>query len=173
MEKYFYTKSGIDSEVLCEAIRIRTSLRAEFIGGYTTEKLDAYGELIDNNIELHFTRALISSEHDEITALINIIGPAYDLVIRKHIEKNTMPWARKTGQELLDQFGANNLYKGKSDAQIDALSKDYPDIYHTLGMGSLKAAYRIFLVLAPDENISQEEINEFKLRLEIILGIFP
>jgi hypothetical protein len=171
MEKYFYTKEGIDSEVLNEAIRLRTSLRVEFIGGLTSDKRDANGAIKDDNIELHFTRALISSEQDEITSLVNMIGPSYDLMIRKNLEKNTMAWAIKSGQEIIAQLGANNLYRGKDASQIKALAIDYPDLVHSLITGSLQTTYGIFSVMAPSANISQEEIDEFKLRLEIILGL--
>ena len=171
MEKYFYTKEGIDLEVLNEAIRLRTSLRQVFIGGYTSDKRDEYDRIFDDNIELQFTRALVSTEIDEITNLINIIGPSYDLVIRKGIEKNTMAWAIKTGAEILAQFGANNLYRQKTQDQVEALVTGYPELIHSLVTGSLTITYKVFTSMVPTANISQEEIDEFKLRLEIILGL--
>lgn len=171
MEKYFYTKTMIDSEVLSEAIRLRTTLRGEFKGCHISDKRDSSGVILDDNIEISFSRALTSPEQDQITNLINIIGPAYDLMIRKNIEKNTMQWALKTGQEILAQFGANNLYGQKTEEQTDALVEGYPDLIHSLVTGSLRKAYREFLAMQPDENISQSEIDEFRLRLEIVLGI--
>jgi len=171
MEKYFYTKDGIDSEVLGEAIRLRTTLKDVFIGGFTSDKKDMQGNVLDNNIELQFTRALVSSEQDEIPAIINMIGPSYDLMIRKNIELNTMSWAIKKGQEVLAQFGANNLYRGKTQSQISALVTQYPDLIHSLVTGSLTTTYCIFLSMVPDANIGQEEIDEFRIRLQIILGI--
>lgn len=171
MERYFYTKDHIDSEVLNEAIRLRTTLRNIFIGSLTSEKLDLNGAVFDDNIELQFTRALTSSEHDEVTNLINIIGPSYDLMIRKNIENATMSWAIKTGQEILAQFGANNLYRGKTAEQIEALVTGYPDLIHSLITGSLQTTYTVFTQMTPDANISQEEIDEFKARLEVILEL--
>lgn len=171
MEKYFYTKSSVDSEILTEAIQLRTSVRKEFTGCLISQKKDEQGAILDNNIELHFSRALSSAEHDEITLIINNYGPGYDLVIRKSIEKNVASWARKQGTELVDKLGANNMYRGKTPTQIEALVTEYPILVTSLLTGSLNTAYAIFLNKLPDANITQEEIDEFKLRLEIILGL--
>jgi len=172
MEKIFYTKSDIDSEVLTEAICLRTTLRKVFIGCLISDKLDPNtGLVFDDNIEIQFTRALISTELDEITNLINMVGPMYDLMIRKNIENNTMAWAIKTGQTIMAQFGANNLYQGKTQDQVTALSTQYPDLIHSLVTGSLTVTYSIFATMVPDANITQPEIDEFKLRLEIVLGL--
>ncbi len=172
MEKIFYTKSGINVEVLTEAIQLRTTIRKELIGVLISEKINPdTGLVCDDNIEIQFTRALVSSELDEITNLINMVGPMYDLMIRKNIELNTMSWAIKTGQTLMAQFGANNLYAQKTTAQVTALATQYPELIHSFITGSLQTAYGIFLAMTPDANITQEEIDEFKLRLEIILGL--
>ena len=171
MEKYFYTKEGVNGEVVSEAIKLRTTIRSEFIGSLVSDKRDDDGIILDDNIELQFTRALTSAEQDEITGIINMVGPSYDLMIRKNIEQNTMQWALKTGQEILAQFGANNLYRGKSAAQIEALVTEHPDLIHSLVTGSLNTAYTVFSAMTPDANISQEEIDEFKLRLAIVLGV--
>lgn len=165
MEVYNYTKAGVDLDVLSEAIRLRTSVRKEFQGG------SMRGDQVADNIELLFNRALLSSEIDEVTAIVNAIGPSYDLVVRKNIEQNTMSWARQTGVRILDQFAANNIYRGKNATQVEALATAYPDIIHSLITGSLQTAYGVFLALQPDENITQEEIDEFALRLKIVLGL--
>ena len=161
----------VDPEVLTEAINLRTTLRAEFLECYISDKRDMAGNILDDNIEMVFSRALTSVEHDEITNIINSIGPSYDLMIRKNIEKNTMSWAIKTGNEILAQFGANNLYRGKTPVQVEALVTSYPDLIHSLITGSLQATYAIFLAMPADANISQEEIDEFTLRLKIALGL--
>lgn len=171
MEKYYYTKDNLNGEVVSEAIRLRTSLRHEFIGCMISNKHDENDVILDDNVELQFSRALVSSEQDEITAIINIVGPSYDLVIRKNIEQNTMQWALKTGQEIMAQFGANNLYRGKSAEQVEALVTQYPDLIHSLVTGSLQTAYGVFLAMQPDANINQEELDEFRLRLAITLGL--
>lgn len=172
MEKYFYTKSGVNSEVLTEAICLRTSLRKVFIGVSISEKISTEtNNIFDDNIEIQFSRALTSIEQDEITNLINMIGPMYDLMIRKNIELNTMNWALKTGQELMAQFGANNLYRQKTPQQIVELITNYSELINSLLTGSLQTAYGVFSTMHPDANISQEEIDEFKLRLEIVLGV--
>ena len=168
MESYFYTKA-LNSEVLSEAINIRTSLRSVYDGcSYTT---NSDGSVDTDNVELKFSRALISSEIDEITNVINAIGPAYDLVIRKHIENHTMNWALNQGQTLLAQFGANNLYAQKTPVQVEALATQYPELIHSLITGSLTVAYGIFITMQPDANFTQNEIDEFIIRMKIILDI--
>lgn len=168
MESYKYTKV-LDNEVLTEAIQLRTTLRNEFIGCHYAVATDGTAPI--DNICLDFSRALTSSEQDEITNIVNAMGPTYDLVIRKSIEQNTMKWATEKGAEVLRQFAANNLYRGKTAEQVEALVTDYPDIIHSLLTGSLQTAYITFSNMVPDVNISQEEIDEFKLRLAVILGI--
>lgn len=172
MQKYYYTKTGINSEVLTEAICLRTSLRKSLTGVFISEKINPdTGLVFDNNVEIQFNKALTSAEQDEITNLINIVGPSYDLMIRKNIELNTMSWAMKEGKSILAQFGANNLYMQKTDAQIDALIANNSVLISSLLTGSLTKAYREFLAMAPDANISQSEIDEFKLRMQIALGL--
>lgn len=161
-EKYFYTKE-LDSNVLEEAVKLRTTLRGIFEGVL-------YSATGDDNIELQFSRALTSSEQDELTLLVNEMSDTYDLVVRKKLELVTMAWAEKNGHDILRQFGANNIYRQKTSEQIYALSTQYPDILHTLLTGSLTTAYAVFDSMEPDDNISQEEIDEFKLRLQIVLG---
>lgn len=173
---YYYTKKLKDS-VLIEAIQLRTSIRKEFLN--CNYFLDSNGEVPQNNIALSFSRALTSLEQDELTVIINAMGNyseqapygTYDLEIRKHIEETTMTWAEMKGKEIMRQFASHNIFRGKTDDQVDALSTQYPDILHTLSTGSLKAAYRVFSSMTPDANISQEEIDEFKLRIMITLGL--
>ena len=167
-EKYYYTKN-LAPEVLVEAIQLRTSVRLEFTSCRVSINHD--GSIIDDNIELQFSRALTSVEQDELVTIVNDIGPEYDLAIRKNIEKNTMAWARQKGTELMDQFAANNIYRQKSPEQVEALAHDYPNIIHDFTTGSLQTAYTTFSTMIPDANISQEEIDEFKLRIAIILGM--
>lgn len=171
MEKYFYTKSGIDNEVLKESILLRTTLRTIFIDLMISEKLDDNGALVDDNIEMQFSRALTSLEQDEITNLVNMVGPTYDLMIRKNIELNTMSWAQKEGMKLMSILGANNLYRQKTFSQVEALTTQYPELIHSMLTGSLTITKSIFDNMTPDANISQEEIDEFKLRVNIILGV--
>ena len=168
IEKYYYTKN-VDAEILEEAINLRTSVRSEFVGCHVTKNGD--GSVPTDNIELEFNRALTSSEQDEITAIINSYGPAYDLVVRKGLEKNTMNWAMEEGHKILRQFAANNIYRGKSAAQVKALITDYPAMINSLVTGSLQTALAEFASTTPDANISQDEIDEFVLRLQITLGL--
>jgi len=167
-EKYYHTKK-VDPEVLDEAMKLRTTFRNVYVGGHV--KVNNDGTIDDDNIELEFSRALNSPEQDQIVDIINAMGPAYDLVIRKGIEKNTMKCAMEQGHAVLRQFAANNIYRGKTSDQISGLVNDYPQIVNSLITGSLQTAYFIFTTMSPDANISEEEIDEFSLRLKIILGI--
>lgn len=168
MQTYTYTKD-IPSDVLTEAISLRTSLRSVFVKCSTSKFAD--GTIPDDNIVLSFSRVLLSEEQDEIANLINIINPSYDLWARKNIENNTMRWAMSIGQSILAQFSSNNLYAQKTEEQIDALVENYPHLIHSLMTGSLKKAYKEFMTMQPDENITEIELNEFRLRMKIILGI--
>lgn len=167
MEKYYYTKP-MDSNTFQEAVNLRTTLRKVIEGIQVSG--DFFSETEDDNIEIVANRALTSAEQDEITNLVNTIDQTYDLYLRAKIEKSTMSWAMTIGKEMLCKFSSNNLYRGKSDAQVDALVENYPHLIHALLTGSLTKAYREFISMVPDENISQEEIDEFALRLLIILG---
>lgn len=164
----FFTKDIWDV-VLDEAIKLRTSLRSVYLSYSVSKNSD--GTVPDDNIKITFSRALISSEQDEITNLINTIDSSYDLWARKVIETQTMSWAESRGREVMRQFSSNNIYRGKTEEQIEQLVTQYPDIIHSLTTGSLKTAYATFLNMSPDANISQEEIDEFVLRLAIILGV--
>lgn len=167
-EKYYYTKN-LDAEVLMEAIQLRTSLRSVFVGCHVLVNGD--GSVSDDNIEIEFSRALISTELDEVTNIVNLIDSSYDLMIRKTIQRDTMTWARRKGVELMDIFSSNNVFANKTPTQVRALVANYPVLLNSLMTGSLQTAYGEFLTMVPDENIAQSEIDEFKLRLEIILGI--
>ena len=167
-EFYYYTKD-VDAEVIQEAIKLRTSVRSEFIGCHVIKNGD--GTIPDDNISLEFSRALLASEIDELSTVVNDYDPSYDLVIRKGLEKDTMKWAMEEGHKILRQFAANNIYRGKTAAQVEALVTQYPTMINSLVTGSLQTALVAFMTTAPDSNITQEEIDEFVLRLQITLGI--
>lgn len=167
MEKYYFTK-WIDGEVLQEAIVLRTSLSELFCG---IRILGTPENIPDDNIEICTTRALYSHEQDEITNIINVIDENYDLWVRKKIEKQTMSWAIKEGQEVIAQIGANNIYRGKDENQTDRLVENYPNLLNALGTGSLKKAYREFLAITPNDDFTQEELDEFVKRMEYLLRI--
>lgn len=169
MEKYYYTKA-MSGDILQEALSLRTTLR-KVITGVNVSGDFSDAEVDDDNIEITTSRVLTSSELDEIANLINTIDVNYDLVVRRGIETGTMTWAMNVGREMLCKFSSNNLYRGKTESQTDALVENYPHLIHALITGSLTKAYREFASMVPDDNISQDEINEFKLRLAIILGL--
>lgn len=168
-EKLVYDKV-VDPEVLAEAIDLRTSLRGTYVG-IKTRYPSASDENQDTFVEIRFNRSLTSAEKDEITNIINALGPTYDLQIRKKIERETATWAMIQGHTVLRQFVANNLFRQKTHEQIRSLLDEKCLLITSLMTGSLTIAYTEVLSLVPDEKFSQNEIDEFKLRLEILLGM--
>lgn len=168
IQKYYHTKV-LDSEVLEEAIRLRTTLHKDFVG--CKVELNHDGTAPQNNVELSFSKVLTSAEWDSVAVILNEIGPSYDLQIRKGIENGTMTWAMAEGMKLMAQLSANNVYRGKTAEQIERILVKTEPIIRSLVTGSLKTTYAQFSAMAPDGDISQEEIDEFKKRLEIILGL--
>ena len=159
--RYEYTKENVDGEVLNEMILFNSNLRAKSIGI----------SIAGTDIECCFNAALEPSEHDELNVIIDQYGPSHELVVRKGIETNTMVKCMKFGESFLAKFTANNIYREKSSAQISSLLSTYPDLIHCCITGSLQSLYYIISNMVASENISQDEIDEFKLRLEIFLGI--
>lgn len=175
MEIYNYTKK-IDPEVLLEAIQLRTSLRPKLLGVNISQNPD--GSVPDDNITIEMTEALLSAEIDELTIVINAIDASYDLMVRKKIERDVIKWATAMGNMVLNQFASNNLYRGKTDEEIDSIIEDNSVLIHSLNTGSLTKAYREFLALETRivggevvVGITLPEVQEFKLRMQIILGL--
>ncbi len=160
----------IDPEVLTEAIALRIPF-SDVCTGIKTRYPKPSDENQDTYTEIHLSRTLTSEEHDQITAIINALGPSYDLQIRKGIEKNVMVWAMEQGHLLLRQFAANNIYRQKTPEQLTRLLDEKCLLITSLMTGSLTIAYSELSATIADEDFSQEEIDEFKLRLEIALGI--
>lgn len=165
---YKYTKEVI-ADVLHEMISFNSTLRPKFEG--LMVKVNGDGTVPDDNVEVVMTEVLLSAEEDELTAIVNSYGPANQFVVRYGIEQNVMTPAVKFGNDFLMKFASNNIYLGKTPVQIGTLLNTYPDLIHASITGSLTALYATISSMVADENISQEEIDEFKLRLEIYLGI--
>jgi len=168
MEKYYYTKSVI-ADVLQDMVNLNNILRPLVKNVSVTTNSD--GSIPDDNIEISTDIVLESTQLDELAALINAYGPANALVVRYGIETNVMTPAMQYGYNFLSKLSANNIYLGKTAEQINALLANYPDLIHAALTGSLISLYSVISTMEADANISQDEIDEFKLRLEIYLGL--
>jgi len=168
MEKYYYTKSVI-ADVLQDMISLDNVLRPLVKNVSVTTNSD--GSIPDDNIEISTDIVLDSAQLDALAVVINAYSPAHALVVRYGIETNVMTPAMQYGYNFLSKLSANNIYLGKTAAQINALLADYPELIHAALTGSLISLYTVISTMTADANISQDEIDEFKLRLEIYLGI--
>lgn len=166
IEKYYFTKN-VNDEVLDEAIKLRSDLGNIYLG--SSVEINQDESVNDDNIEIRFNRAITAAEKDQIINLINLIDDNYDLVIRKKIEQDTMVRSMQFGQQFLAQFSANNIYRGKSAVQVAAIIQTYPDLINYALTGSMSGLHYMVSNMTPDENISQEEIDEFKKRIEFFL----
>ena len=158
--EYTYTKE-VNPDVLREIIDLDNRLRAIMEGMYT------HGDAIT----IVTIVALTPDQHDILNVLVDSYNDTHPLVVRKNIEVNVMTPAMKYGMSFLAKFSSNNIYLNKTAEQVGALLTMYPDVIHAALTGSLQALYYTTSTMVADDNISQEEIDEFKLRLEIQLGI--
>jgi len=168
MEKYYYTKSVI-ADVLQDMISLDNILRPLVKNVSVTTNSD--GSIPDDNVEISTDIVLDSAQLDALAAVINAYGPAHALVVRYGIETNVMTPAMQYGYNFLSKLSANNIYLGKTAEQINALLSNYPELIHAALTGSLISLYTVISGMVADANISQDEIDEFKLRLEIYLGL--
>jgi hypothetical protein len=170
MEVIKFTKI-INYTALNEAIHLRTSLGEyltridySFPNGFSKDE-----ELIDNLV-FHFNTALSSDQKDELADLINKIDDNYDLVVRHGMQNGIIKDKMTFGKEFIAMFAANNNYREKTAEQIGAMLAKYPSLVICCLTGSIEALYGIMLTVQPDGNIYQDEINEFKKRIELFLG---
>lgn len=171
MEKYYYTKH-VESTPMREVIMLgvdKTLWRK--ITQLNIRTFAKEEDLQDDNIEICTTEVLTSAEEDQIANAINSYSPTHELVIRYGIELNTMNPAVTFGNQLTQKFASNNLYRNKTGEQVNALLSNNLLLILALLTGSLTTAYGVFAAMPADENISQGEIDEFKKRLELYLGI--
>ncbi len=168
MEKYYYTKEVVGT-ILQEIIDLNNILRPLIKNVSVTNNAD--GSIPDDNIEISTDIVLDSTQLDELASIINAYSASHALVIRYGIETNIMTPAMMYGYTFLSKLSANNIYLGKTAEQINALLATYPSLIHAALTGSLNSLYAIISAMTPDANISQDEIDEFQLRLEIYLGL--
>ncbi len=169
MEIIKFTKI-INYTALNEAISLRTGL------GELLTKIDysfpsgfSKDEELTDNLVFHFNTALTSDQKDELANLMNDIDDNYDLVVRQKIQNGIIKDKMNFGKQFISMFAANNEYQDKTSEQVGLMLTKYPSLIMCCLTGSIESLYYIVSTIEPDEAITQEEINEFKKRLEIFL----
>jgi hypothetical protein len=169
MEVIKFTKI-LDYTVLCEALKLRTSLKSvlnkidySFPSGFSEDE-----ELTDNLV-FHFSSALNSEQKDELASLVNDIDENYDLVVRSNIKNKKVKDKVAFGREFINIVSANNEYMGKDTLKIAALLESYPSLIICCLTGSIDLLHSLIMSMQPDENISIEELNEYKKRVELFI----
>lgn len=124
-------------------------------------------------VNVIFSEALTQYEHDELNLLIDDYGPDNRFYRRYFIRQDTISPAVAWGQEFLKEFVSNNVERAKTPAQIQYLMSTMTPLIFAAHTGSLTTLYSIVQALTPDEGgaLIQEEIDEFKRRIQIRLGI--
>jgi hypothetical protein len=178
MEKRYYTKS-VNSEILKEMFLLNADIWPK-IFAINVQGLESDETPKEDNIEIMFKEVPTSAELDIVAEIINDYGSGHELHIRYGLETNVMVPAMQFGQTILAKFAANNLYRGKTDEQVDSLITDYPELIHGLVTGSLTASFREFAtletrMLPPNNEVipafDLAEIQEFKRRIGLYLGV--
>lgn len=165
---YYYKKDfDINSAVLIDMLRL-SSISQHF----NSLKISFDPDIGKMGIaEVYTHEPLALEDEDSLISVINSYTLTCEMQIRYNIEKTLITPAMQYGNEILAKFASNNFYRQKSDAQVDALIEGYPELIHSLITGSLTKSYREFSIMEANENITQEEINEFKARVGWFLGI--
>ena len=160
--------------MLEEVIKLRSSAGKhlkEVKYSYIPDYMKSIGyEYDEDNLLLHFDKALLSEEKDEIANIVNSLNDDYDLVKRDRIKKGIIKDKMAFGHDFMAMFAANNEYRNKTAQQIGGMLAKYPALITCCLTGSIESLYGLVLTMKEDEFVTQEEIDEFKLRLEIYLG---
>jgi hypothetical protein len=169
MEVIKFTKI-LDYTVLCEALKLRTSLKSvlnkidySFPSGFSE------GEELTDNLVFHFSSALNSEQKDELASLVNAIDENYDLVVRNNIKNKKVKDKVAFGKDFINVVSANNEYMQKDSLKIAALLEDYPSLIVCCLTGSIELLYGLLVSIEPDDNISIEELREYKKRIELFM----
>ena len=165
--KYEYTLDA-DGSILGDIIKMDDTLRPLIQNIKVTRNID--NTFPENNVEITANIVLNSDQEDVLIGVINNYA-THPYKTRKTIEDTVMNPAMAFGMDFLKKFSSNNLYLQKTDEQIGALLDTYPSLVIACITGSLKALNFTIMGMTANENISQEEIDEFKKRVQLYLGI--
>ena len=181
---YTYTKDVVSPEALRDLVMIRVSKELwrkinDGGGGIIISPNKTGEQPSSGNVVIFSVTALTSDEQDEITLAINEFNNSHEFAIRSSIEIDVLNDTASFGQTLMEKIAANNVYQGKhlelsgdgSRTKTRVLIEDNVPLIISLLSGSLGEAYYYASSYAADEIMSQAEIDEYKKRLELKLGL--
>ena len=151
-------EKNVDGEILEEIILYRSSFYQKFIKKVANEKT-----------EVITREELTDQELQELESIIYSIDDNHDLTIRKRLIKSTIKKKMLFGEEFINQFSAMNHANGKTTDQILGLLSKYPSLPTLCLTGSIESLQVIMETIVPDEYITEDELNEFKRRVDIFL----
>ena len=162
--RYEFSKElkAYHQETLYEELKFRSEL-SEFIEGISVSNANEKKLTIITNKDFSL------EEIERLKLLIDSISDSHELVIRKKLQVEVVSDAMSSGMQFLEAFSANNVYRQKTAEQINNLLNDYPMLITCCATGSLVTLRQLLDTMQPDENISQEEIEEFTKRLDFML----
>jgi len=170
VEKYVEGFSGefqyeffkkVDGEVFKEAMIYRSNVYPKYVK-----------HVANTTLIVITAQELKTEEFDELNQLVESLDENYDLAIRKDFKNNIIKKKKQFGSDFIDEFSAMNHANNKSTIQIMNLIGKYPSIPILCLTGSIETLYVVISSIQPDEDITQQEIDEFKKRIEIFLGEF-
>jgi hypothetical protein len=161
--EYNYEKEMVSS-VLSDMIMLNDILRPKYLGQRE----------LGGVVTILFNAALTPDEHDTLNVIVDLYNADHRLV-KRHVIKSS--YAKDAGiwaEDFMMEFISNNLERAKTTEQIALLMQNYGSLILACITGSIGMIYGIVSTMVPDEisgTINQEEIDEFKKRLEIRLGL--
>lgn len=166
--EYYYVKDfDVNSAVLMDILRLSTlkpkleNLKIEYNADTSLMGI----------IHVYMNEVLVSEDEDILIGIINDYTLTCEMQIRYNIETELINPAMSYGREMLAKFGTNNVYRQKTDEQIQGISESFQPLILDLLTGSLKQAYYKALALEASESTTQEEIDEFQQRIGWFLGL--
>lgn len=165
---YWYKKDHeINAVVLIDLIKL-SDLKSKFESLKVVYNIET---LRMDTVEIYMNEVLLSEDEDKLSSIINEYSLSHPLEVRQNLENTLINPAMSYGREIVAKMGTNNVYQNKTDEQIAAISLQFNEMIIDLLTGSLKQAYYKCLSLEPNENISQDEIEEFTKRIGWFLGL--
>lgn len=168
INEYKYTLK-CEPSVVSDIIILNDILRPLFDGISYSEKKD--GSIEELNLKIKMNKVLLLAEETELIGLINSYGPENMFVQRDIIKREYVTPNQSWAMDFIMEMGANNVQREKTGQQVATLMSAYAGLMMAAIGGSVPSIYAVVCSMVADDNISQEEINEFKKRLEIKLGI--
>ena len=166
MEKYYYTKD-VNPDVLSDMIHLEASFDGVICAVGVVKNQD--GTIPDDNVEITAERVLNSEELDTLADLFNNYGPAHPLVVRHDIKHNiVIPDSNKLSEILLE-FAADNIYRGKDFAAADRLFTKLDKILRYANAGAKEMTFLESLKLTADSDLPQDQLDEFIRRFKLIV----